>query len=239
SPRAWVADVGPDVAAAAIAGGLLWLIALWVACGLVATTVSLLPGRLGRLGRAVAHRLTPAALRRIVITAAGTSILLSPVAAVAAVAAPATGGSPAPTGTSAVLPPLGWPTDPAPPTNPATPTTPATPPTPGRPPDAATPTDPAMPTHAATPLHPARGTGNTSPGPQPTHTEDRVTVCPGDSLWSLAAHRLGGTPSAARIQAEWPRWYAANRLVIGADPDLLRPGASLLVPEPARTDTGT
>jgi nucleoid-associated protein YgaU len=66
-----------------------------------------------------------------------------------------------------------------------------------------------------------------------------VTVRPGDSLWSLAANRLGGTPSAARIQAEWPRWYAANRQVIGADPNLLRPGASLLVPDPARTDAGT
>jgi nucleoid-associated protein YgaU len=65
-----------------------------------------------------------------------------------------------------------------------------------------------------------------------------VTVRPGDSLWAIAAERLGGTPSAARIQAEWPRWYAANRRMIGTDPNLVRPGASLLVPEPARTENG-
>jgi nucleoid-associated protein YgaU len=198
SPRAWVTDVGADAAAATLATALLWLVALWVACGLAAVAVSLLPGRLGRMGHAVADRVTPAALRRVVITAAGTSILLSPITAVAS-AAP--GGPPAPNGTSAVLPALGWPTDPAPAT--------------------------------------AAGSGRDTPtGTQPLGTGDRVLVRPGDSLWSMAADRLGATPSAARIQAEWPRWYAANRQLIGADPNLLRPGASLLVPEPARTDTG-
>jgi nucleoid-associated protein YgaU len=177
----------------------LWLIALWVACGLAAVALSLLPGRLGRLGHAVADRVTPAALRRVVITAAGTSILLSPVTAAAA--APA-GGPPAPNGTSAVLPALGWPTDP----------------------DSAT----------------AAGSGRDTPaGTQPLAPGDRVTVRPGDSLWSMAADRLGATPSAARIQAEWPRWYAANRRVIGTDPNLLQPGDRLLVPDTARTETGT
>ncbi|HEX8306368.1 MAG TPA: LysM domain-containing protein [Jatrophihabitans sp.] len=206
SPRAWVAEVGPDAAAGALAGGLLWLVALWVACALAAAAVSLLPGRLGRLGHAVAHRVTPAALRRVVITAAGTSILLSPVPALAA---PATGGAPAPTGAASVLPPLGWPTDQQPSTNPHTEPAPLTPPRPSG--------DPAPSSHATT---------------------DRVTVRPGDSLWSITADRLGGAPSAARIQAEWPRWYAANRQVIGADPNLIRPGVSLQAPGPARTDTG-
>ncbi|HEX8094347.1 MAG TPA: hypothetical protein VF542_10985, partial [Jatrophihabitans sp.] len=79
SPRAWVAHAGADSAATTLASALLWLIALWVALGLAAVAVSLLPGRLGRLGHAVAERVTPAAVRRVVITAAGTSILLSPV----------------------------------------------------------------------------------------------------------------------------------------------------------------
>ncbi|MDQ1738743.1 MAG: hypothetical protein QOE53_395, partial [Pseudonocardiales bacterium] len=76
--------------------------------------------------------------------------------------------------------------------------------------------------------------------PAPSHsTTDRVTVRAGDSLWSITADRLGARPSAARVQAEWPRWYAANRRVIGADPNLIRPGASLLAPGPARTETGS
>jgi len=191
SPRAWVAEVGPDAAARVLAGGLLWLIALWVACALAAAAVSRLPGRLGRVGHAVARRVTPAALRRVVITAAGTSILLSPAPAMAAAAG---GGTPAPTGAASVLPPVGWPTDPAPST------------------------------HAAQPT-PA--------------TTDRVTIRPGDSLWSITADRLGATSSAARIQAEWPCWYAANRQVIGPDPNLIQPGVSLLAPRPARTDTAS
>ncbi|HEX4698601.1 MAG TPA: hypothetical protein VH857_04465 [Actinomycetes bacterium] len=57
-----------------------------------------------------------------------------------------------------------------------------------------------------------------------------VVVRRGDSLWDLAARHLGPDASAADIAAEWPRWYAANRQVIGQDPDLLRPGERLVPP---------
>lgn len=195
SPRTWVAAVGPDAAAGATAGALLWLVAAWVAVGLAAGAVSLLPGALGRWGHAVACRVTPAAVRRIVITAAGTSILMSPVTAGAAPSI----GAPAPPGSSSMLPPVGWPID------------------------------PALGRTEAT----AAGAGQAA---TPNHTVDRVTVRPGDSLWSLAAHRLG-SGSPARIQAEWPRWYGANRRLIGNDPNLLRPGTSLRVPRSTGTDT--
>lgn len=57
--------------------------------------------------------------------------------------------------------------------------------------------------------------------------EDRVvTVRRGDTLWSIAAGQLDG-PTAEQIAAAWPRWYAANRDVIGPDPDLIRPGQQL------------
>ena len=46
----------------------------------------------------------------------------------------------------------------------------------------------------------------------------------------IVARRLGPSASAAQIDAEWPRWYAANRARIGADPDLIRPGLRLVVP---------
>ena len=55
-----------------------------------------------------------------------------------------------------------------------------------------------------------------------------VTVRRGDTLWDLAARGLGPTASDAEIAAEWPRWYAANRDVVGADPDLLVPGQQLV-----------
>jgi nucleoid-associated protein YgaU len=65
---------------------------------------------------------------------------------------------------------------------------------------------------------------------------DQLTVRTGDSLWMIAAHRLGPGASAARIATEWPRWYAANKALIGADPDLIRPG-SRLHPPAGRTAT--
>jgi len=57
-----------------------------------------------------------------------------------------------------------------------------------------------------------------------------VTVGRGDSLWTIARARLGPAATPARVAREWPRWFAANRSVIGADPDLLRPGQVLRAP---------
>ncbi|HET7310784.1 MAG TPA: LysM domain-containing protein [Mycobacteriales bacterium] len=57
-----------------------------------------------------------------------------------------------------------------------------------------------------------------------------VTVRPGDCLWSLAARSLGRDATASTIAATWPRWWAANRDVLGADPALLQPGQRLRVP---------
>lgn len=71
---------------------------------------------------------------------------------------------------------------------------------------------------------------------------------PGDSLWMIAAHRLGvavagGAPSvadpspldeadAAAIASYWPQVYAANRGAIGGDPNLITPGQVLHLPPP-------
>lgn len=64
---------------------------------------------------------------------------------------------------------------------------------------------------------------------------DHVVVRRGDSLWRLVSRHLGPSASAAEIAAEWPRWYAANRSTVGPDPDLIRPGQLLRVPNPDRT----
>lgn len=54
-------------------------------------------------------------------------------------------------------------------------------------------------------------------------------VLPGDTLWSIAAERLR-TDDVRRIARYWPRIHRANREVIGANPDLLRPGQVLELP---------
>jgi resuscitation-promoting factor RpfA len=61
------------------------------------------------------------------------------------------------------------------------------------------------------------------------HRDLVVVVRPGDTLWSIAA-AADPSASAAEIAASWPRWWRANRDVIGADPGLLRPGQHLLAP---------
>lgn len=57
-----------------------------------------------------------------------------------------------------------------------------------------------------------------------------VVVAPGDSLWSLAAARLGPLATAAEIAEAWPAWFDANRPTIGDDPCLLIPGQVLHPP---------
>jgi nucleoid-associated protein YgaU len=67
------------------------------------------------------------------------------------------------------------------------------------------------------------------PPPAP-HRHSRptvVTVRPGDTLWDLA-RRYGLT---------WQALYRANRSVVGADPDLIRPGTLLVVPSPDSAPT--
>jgi nucleoid-associated protein YgaU len=62
-------------------------------------------------------------------------------------------------------------------------------------------------------------------------------VRPGDSLWAIAARHLSPGASDAAIAAEWPRWYRANRAVIGSNPSHLLVGTRLSVPHGRRTGT--
>jgi hypothetical protein len=57
-----------------------------------------------------------------------------------------------------------------------------------------------------------------------------VVVRPGDSLWSIAARDLRPDALATDVASRWHAIYAANRGVIGPDPDLLEPGQRLLLP---------
>lgn len=63
-----------------------------------------------------------------------------------------------------------------------------------------------------------------------------VVVRPGDSLWRIAAARLGPGATAAEITAEWHRIYATNRATVGSDPDLIEPGQRLRLPKAVRDE---
>ncbi len=76
----------------------------------------------------------------------------------------------------------------------------------------------------------------TEPGARPAGA-GHVVVAPGDSLWSIAAGHLH-RPSPQRVAAAWPRWYAANRAVIGSDPNHIVAG-EVLVPPTHHNEEGT
>lgn len=70
-----------------------------------------------------------------------------------------------------------------------------------------------------------------------TTTVDQVVVHRGDNLWDITARYLGEGATDSEIAVEWPRWYEANRDVLGDDPDHIEPG-QLLVPPPAADGPG-
>jgi nucleoid-associated protein YgaU len=57
-----------------------------------------------------------------------------------------------------------------------------------------------------------------------------VVVSPGDTLWAIAARSLPPGATSSEIAAACARWYATNRAVIGADPDLIHPQQRLTPP---------
>jgi hypothetical protein len=205
--RQWFADAGPDAALAELAGTCLWLVAAWLCLGVAATVLGRLPGVLGRVFATASRRMLPAALRRLVAGSVGVGVLLAP--ASAALASTAVGPAVAATvlgrpGAGHGLPPPGWPVD-------------------GR-----SSGSPARPRTVARPTAPA-STTPVPPGPRPAGAA-AVRVRPGDSLWVIAARRLGPSAGPEQIAAAWPRWYHGNRETIGADPDLIMPGQVLKAP---------
>lgn len=203
-PHAWVTRVGADQVTAELCAAGLWLAAVWVTLGVAAGLAGALPGVAGRLGAGVARRLLPCAMYRVVAGAAGLGVLLTPALATGA---PAPGPLPA---AAQPIPTPRWPID-APVRPPQWPTVTTMPPVPhSRPP---------------APKHTPK------PRPAPHHRPTRtVVVQPGETLWTIAAEHLPGQPSPRRIAATWPRWYGANRAVIGDDPSLIVPGQHLHPP---------
>jgi nucleoid-associated protein YgaU len=67
--------------------------------------------------------------------------------------------------------------------------------------------------------------GSSSTAPKPAAAaEETYTVVSGDSLSKIAKRFYGDAN-------DWRRIYEANREVIGANPDLIRPGQKLSIPK--------
>ena len=219
-------DAWAAIAASGPAGpadGILLLVALagtslslWLGLGLALSALSALPGAVGQASSVLAARLAPAAARKIVAFVLGTTLTaaLVPGTAVAGTGhqapRPALVASAqiAISGLADAAPDASfrWVSDAVPAADPA-------------PPPSWSPERPASPKRSVSPqrsVSPAEG----------------VVVHRGDTLWSIAAHHLGPAATRADIDAEWPRWFAANRQVIGDDANLIAPG-QLLSPPPS------
>lgn len=204
---------------------IAWAVVAWAAVVVTIELATALPGVFGRQFTRLARIVTPATVRRLAQAAIGFSVLVGPMTAGRAMAADA--GSPSPATSTAVV------AAPAPSAQPLVPRVPLDRPF-AQGPVAIDLDRPARPTTPEPPA-PARtvspSTATLAAGaPRREATTLTYVVRRGDALWDVAARHLGPTASAADIAREWPRWYAANRGVIGPDPDLIHPGDVLVPP---------
>lgn len=199
------------LAACALLGG-------WLVLGVTVAVVAHLPGQLGDAAQRWSRTLTTAATRRVAAVLVGAALggSLAPGTAVGA----AGGSTPERTPAFVVTHPSPASTTPTP---------------------AFTPTDEPVAEPVAGPVAPAPGWTPSRPVHTPAPATRLVTtgstphagavvVHRGDSLWSIARRHLGPGATDAEVAAVWPHWYAANRTVIGPDPDLLLPGQVLHAP---------
>ena len=202
------AVTGPNVsfdALVTLVGAVIaWAVYGYLALGAVLTLLASLPGAIGATFDAIGAHVTPAAYRRVAQVALGLTVIAGPAFGTAAQAAP----NDAPTSVTAVAGRVNLDR-------------------PGTPANSGSRVDLDRP---ANPTSPARTTqarpSTTDPLLRPIrdHAEHSYTVVRGDCLWDIAAARLPAGASATAIDTEWRRWYAANRAVIGDNPDLIHPG---------------
>ena len=66
--------------------------------------------------------------------------------------------------------------------------------------------------------------GSSSTAPEPPKAARTYTVVKGDSLSKIAKALMGGAN-------KWRKLYEANKAVVGNNPDLIKPGQVLTIPE--------
>jgi hypothetical protein len=202
----------------------------WLGLSTLVALLTHLPGRLGRLADRVARAWAPPVTRRLAAVLVGAAVTgalapgtalgeAPPPAAAAVPAAPA--AAPAGTGLAGLAPldaPGFAPTE-------------AALPSPGFAPTTGTRIDDVpgwMPTR---PVHRPQPCAALVVPAHARHEAAEVVVHRGDTLWGIVARHRGPHASDAEVAEAWPRWYAANREVIGDDPDLIKPGQVLHAPD--------
>ena len=212
-----------------LAAVLAWAIGLWLAAGAVLTCAGSLPGRLGAGSRAAAALVAPAVVRRCLILLLGVGAVSWSVPAAGASGPPPSPGV-ATTPTQDAGSSWDWPTTPGVPA----PTTPgglgqgpvASPDPVGVPATSTAAGGLPLPLQTVTVAPPGPVTTRDAGGP----VASVVVVRPGDSLWRIAQNHLPASATTREVAASWPRWWAANRVLIGDAPDLIHPGAVLAAP---------
>jgi nucleoid-associated protein YgaU len=224
-----------------VAAALLGAVLLWVLLVLTATALAAAPGALGALARAAVTRCTPAAGRRATALVLGVTVA----------AGPAAGASGSPAGPAAAHASLPRPAAMLGPSTDLAVAGPASTPAQDRVERSRSGADPAgearlvvdRPAGWVPPAPPTPRRARAAAPPvrlvtaAPSAAEavlDEVVVRRGDTLWGIAARHLGPGATDAEIAVEWPRWYAANRQLLGADPDLVLPGTVLHPPSHVR-----
>ncbi len=252
----WAAVAAPGPAGVAdvltlllVAAALVLLV--WFAIGVLLEALAVLPGAIGRWATRSAQRLTPAVATRVAALVLGSTVVT---AAMPTTAVADTTGSGARPGVVATAPDPGFAPQPA--VSSAAPSatwTATRQPTQSAPSPAPSATVPAVTADPAVPAV-AQSTQAPDPGFRPSRPTVRRVVAPtlvapagglpaphgvvvhrGDTLWAIAARDLGPDATDAEVAAHWPRWYAANRAVIGPDPDLVLPGQVLVRPSQEMT----
>ncbi len=234
-----------------VAAGGATIVMVWLGASVSASTVQVLRG-------AARPRFSPVIVHRAVTMALGAGLVLAPAAAHAATpTAPAPTASRSisstPTGAGLELGAPGWggatADAPAATTVPSPVSTPSADSRSASSPSASSPSansssrdgtpatrDSPTPWLPSTPLVPLKTTPPadslvvSTPRSDQMPGADEVVVLRGDSLWRIAARHLGENASAAEIADAWPRWYEANKQVIGHDPNTIRPGQILHAP---------
>ena len=203
-------DVDDLLGAFAVIAGLS-IVAWWVVSMLLAIAAAVLDRTGSKRAAAVAGKISPVFMRRLVVAALSFQLLSAPLANAAVPP-----GGPEWVPTHQVAASAAWgPTSEPERRRPFSALQPAWRPQ-------APVTDPghltAQPSRASHVASPAMG---------------EVTVLAGDTLWDIAARQLGPDASDVEVALHWPRWYQANKAAIGENPDVLLPGQILKSPSAA------